>query len=175
MIKKILNNRFLVLYIVPFLLGLLTVFSFQPFNFSLINFFVMPSFFLLICYVKEKSKSTYRKKPYLRNLFTVGFTFAFGFYLSGIFWISYSLTFDESFKILIPFAIILIPLFLSLFTSLTVLFVGQFISYNFSSVFLFSASIAFSDYIRGKVLTGFPWNLWSYSWSWLTETLQIVN
>ena len=58
MIKKILNNRFLVLYIVPFLLGLLTVFSFQPFNFSLINFFVMPSFFLLICYVKEKSKST---------------------------------------------------------------------------------------------------------------------
>ncbi len=175
MIKKILNNRFLVLYIVPFSLGLLTVFSFQPFNFSLINFFVMPSFFLLICYVKEKSKSTYRKKPYLRNLFTVGFTFAFGFYLSGIFWISYSLTFDESFKILIPFAIILIPLFLSIFTSLTVLFVGQFISYNFSSVFLFSASIAFSDYIRGKVLTGFPWNLWSYSWSWLIETLQIVN
>ena len=104
-----------------------------------------------------------------------GFVFGFGFYLSGIFWIAYSLTFDDSFKFLIPFALILIPLFLSLFTGLTILIVGQFLSYNFSSLLLFSGSLALSDYIRGKILTGFPWNLWSYSWSWLTEVLQMLN
>ena len=37
----------------------------------------------------------------------------------GIYWIAHSLTFDESFKFLIPFSLILIPLFLSLFFSLT--------------------------------------------------------
>ena len=175
MLEKILNNRAIVLYLLPFCLGLLTVFSFQPFNLSFINFFLLPIFFLLIVYVRKKSRSVYRKKPYRKNLFLIGFVFGFGFYLSGIFWIAYSLTFDDSFKFLIPFALILIPLFLSLFTGLTILIVGQFLSYNFSSLLLFSGSLALSDYIRGKILTGFPWNLWGYSWSWLTEVLQTLN
>ena len=121
MLKKILNNRFLVLYILPFFLGFLTVFSFQPFNISFVNFFILPIFFLLLVYVNKGSRSTYRKKPFYRNLFFIGCSFGFGFYLSGIFWISYALTFEESFKFLIPFAIILIPLFLSLFSGLTTL------------------------------------------------------
>ena len=175
MLDKILNNRTIVLYLLPFCLGLLTVFSFQPFNFSFINFFLLPIFFLLIVYVKQKSKNIYRKKPYRKNLFLIGFSFGFGFYLSGIFWISYSLTFDDSFKYLIPLAIILIPLFLGLFIGLTTLIIGQFLNYNFSSLLLFSGSFALSDYLRGKILTGFPWNLWGYSWSWLTEVLQILN
>ena len=175
MLKKILNNRFLVLYILPFFLGFLTVFSFQPFNISFVNFFILPIFFLLLVYVNKGSRSTYRKKPFYRNLFFIGCSFGFGFYLSGIFWISYALTFEESFKFLIPFAIILIPLFLSLFSGLTTLLIGQFLNYNFTSVLLFSGSFALSDYLRSKVLTGFPWNLWGYSWSWLTEALQILN
>ena len=176
MLQKILSNRNLVLYLIPFFLGLLTVFSFQPFNFSFINFVLLPIFFFLIVYIKKKSQGTFRKKkPYLRNLFIVGLSFGFGFYLSGIYWIAYSLTFDENFKILIPFAVLFIPLFLSLFNGLTTLVVGHFLNYNFSSILLFSASLSFSDYLRGKILTGFPWNLWAYSWSWLAEILQTLN
>ena len=175
MLEKILNNRAVVLYLLPLCLGLSTGFSFQPFNLSFINFFTLPIFFSLIVYVRKKSQSTYRKKPYRRNLFLLGFIFGFGFYLAGIFWIAYSLTFDDSFKFLIPFAVIFIPFFLSFFTGLTTLFIGQFLSYNFSSLLLFSGSIALSDYIRGKIFTGFPWNLWGYSWSWLTEILQTLN
>ena len=175
MINKILNNRVNVLYFLPFILGLITVVSFQPFNFSLINFIVLPIFFFLIVYIKKKSKAKYRKKPYWKNFFLVGLSFGFGFYLSGIFWIAYSLTFDESFKFLIPFYIVIIPLFLSLFTGLITLLIGNFLNYNFSSMLLFSAALSLSDYIRGKILTGFPWNLWAYSWSWMTELLQGLN
>ena len=175
MINFFLSNRIITLYLLPFCLGLATVFSFQPFNMSVINFFILPIFFLLLVYVSKKSKSLYRKKPYLKNLFLIGFLFGFGFYLSGIFWIAYSLTFDESFKFLIPYALFFVPFFLSIFTGITTLIVGQFISYNFSSILLFSGSLALSDYIRGKILTGFPWNLWSYSWSWFTEILQTLN
>ena len=175
MLNFFLNNRLIVLYILPFFLGIFTVFSFQPFNLSIINFFLLPIFFYIIIYVRKSSKSIYRKKPYKKNLFLLGFIFGFGFYLSGIFWISYSLTYDESLKFLIPFAVVLIPLFLSLFTGLTTLIVGQYLSYNFSSVLLFSGSLALTDYVRAKVLSGFPWNVWGYSWSWLTEMLQILN
>ena len=173
--EKYLNNRFLILYLIPFLSGSLTVFSFQPFNLTIINFLILPIFFYLIFFIKKKSKSKYRKKPYKKNLFIFGTTFGFGFYLSGIHWITFSLTFDESFKILIPFALILIPLFLSLFFSIITLTLGPFISSNFSSIFLLSIGLAFSDFMRAKILGGFPWNLWAYSFSWTSEILQLLN
>ena len=56
-----------------------------------------------------------------------------------------------------------------------VLLVGPFLNFNIVSIFLFSGSLAFSDYLRSKILTGFPWNLWAYSFSWSTEFIQILN
>ena len=132
MVKKYLDNRFIILYLIPFFIGALTTLSFQPFNLTIINFIVLPLFFYLIVYINKKSKSTYRKKPYKKNLFIFGLLFGFGFYLSGISWITNSLTFDENFKTLIPFALILIPLFLGLFIALTILFIGPYLEYNFS-------------------------------------------
>ena len=173
--ESFLNNRFYTLFFFPFVLGALTVFSFQPFNFSFINFIVLPIFFYLTVYIKKKSKSTFRKKPFRKNLFIFGTAFGFGYYLSGIHWITHSLTFDENFKILIPFGLIFIPLFLSLFFSLITLIIGPFLNLNFLSLLLFSGSLAFSDYLRANILTGFPWNLWIYSFSWSPEIIQILN
>ena len=175
MIEKYLNNRFFTLYLIPFFLGSSTVFSYQPFNLTIINFFILPLFFYLIIYIKKKSQITYRKKPYKINLFIFGLTFGYGYFLGGIYWITHSLTFDESFKFLIPFGLILIPLFLSLFFSLVAVVVSPFLSLNINSIFFLSGSLAFSDYLRAKILTGFPWNLWAYSFSWATEIIQILN
>ncbi len=175
MIERYLNNRLLTLYIFPLIIGSLTVLSFEPFNFWIINFFIFPLFFYLLVYINKKSKAVYRKKPYKKNLFVFGLVFGFGFYFSGISWITNSLTFDNNFKVLIPFALILIPLFLSLFLAFTTLFVGPHLKLNFSSIILFSASLAFSDYLRSIIFTGFPWNLWAYSTSSIKEILQIIN
>ena len=175
MFEKYLNNRGLTLFVIPFILGSLCVFSFQPFNYTIINFLVLPILFYLIIFINKKSKSIYRKKPYKKNLFIFGTAFGYGYYLAGIHWITNSLTFDENFKILIPIALILIPLFLSLFFSILILIIGPLLNLNVASVFLFSGGLALSDYIRSKILTGFPWNLWAYSYSWATEIIQISN
>ena len=175
MISKYLDNRFITLFLIPFLIGSLSVLSFQPFNLTFVNFFTLPVFFYLIVFIKKKSKSVYRKKPYKKNLFFFGTAFGFGFYLSGIHWITNSLTFDENFKILIPFGLILIPLFLSLFFSITTVLIGPFLNLNFQSILFFSASLAFSDYIRNFIFTGFPWIFCAYSFSWVTEIIQILN
>ena len=175
MLQKYLNNRFLILYLTPFIMGLLTVFAFHPFNIKMINFLILPILFYLTAYINKKSKRIYRKKTYPKNLFIFGCLFGFGFYISGISWITNALTFDENFKSLIPFALILIPLFLSLFLGLVTLTIGPFLSFNLSSIFIFSAALSFSDFLRAKLFTGFPWNLWAYSLSWSTELLQILN
>ena len=173
--EKFLNNRLITLYLFPFILGSLTVFSFQPFNYTFINFLILPSFFYLLIFIKKKSKNVYRKKPFKKNLFIFGTTFGFGFFLSGLYWITNSLTFDDNFKVLIPFALVLIPLFLSLFFSLITVLFGTILNLNLSSIFLLSAALAFSDYLRSNILTGFPWNLWAYSVSWSVEIIQILE
>ncbi len=173
--SELLNNRFLALYFFPFILGTLTTLSFNPYNIIILNFIIFPLFFYLIFHVNKKSKSVYRKKPYKKNLFMLGLSFGFGFYLSGTSWIVNSLTFDENFKIFIPFALILIPLFLSLFMGFTTLLVGPYVKLNLSSLIIFSASLGFSDYLRSMIFTGFPWNLWAYSTTWFNEILQILN
>ena len=175
MLKKFLNSRFFILYIAPFTIGSLSILSFQPFNFTVINFIIFPLLFYLIIYITKKSKSTYRKKPYKANLFIFGLSFGFGFYLSGVSWIVNSLTFDESFKIFIPFGLIFIPLFLSLFIAVPVLLIGPKLKFDFSSLMIFSGCLALSDYLRAKLFTGFPWNLWAYSTSWINEIIQILN
>jgi apolipoprotein N-acyltransferase len=175
MLKKLLTNRFFILYIAPFIIGSLSILSFQPFNLTIINFIIFPLFFYLIIYISKKSKSTYRKKPYKINLFIFGLSYGFGFYLSGVSWIVNSLTFDENFKVLIPFGLILIPLFLSLFVAIPVLLIGPKLKLDFASLVIFSGCLAFSDYLRAKLFTGFPWNLWAYSTSGINEIIQILN
>ena len=45
MLKKYLDNRFLILYLTPFIIGSLSVLSFQPFNLTFLNFIIFPLFF----------------------------------------------------------------------------------------------------------------------------------
>ena len=175
MIEKYLNSRFFILYFIPFALGSLSTLSFAPFNLILINLIILPIFFYLLVYINKKSKSVYRQKPYKKNLFIFGLVFGFGFYLSGISWITNSLTFDENFKILIPFSLLLFPLFLGLFTAIPILIIGPYLRFDLTSLIIFSGILSTSDFIRSKVLTGFPWNLWAYSTSWINEILQILN
>ena len=99
MLDKYLNNRFLILYLSPFILGGLTTLSFEPFNLTIINLIIFPFFFYLVVYINKKSKNIYRKRPYKKNFFLFGLLFGFGFYLISLSWITNSLTFEENFKI----------------------------------------------------------------------------
>ena len=175
MLENISNNRFYNIFLFPLILGILSVASFEPINFTFINFLTLPFFFLILLNIKKKSKSKYRKKPYKFNLFCAGLFFGFGFFLAGNFWISNSLSFDKNLTFLIPFAVILIPLFLGLFYAIGALVAGIFIKENLSSILFFSIILSIIDYLRGVMFTGFPWNSWAYSWSWFEEFLQFVR
>ena len=173
--KTLLNNRFYVVFLIPFFLGSLTVFSFTPYNFTLINFFSFSFLLFLILLVKKKTQSNYRKKRSYRYFFYLGCSFGYGFFLIGNYWISISLTHDEVFKGLIPLSLLVIPIFLSLFFGLAILVVGPFANKNISFVLLFSLVFAIFEFLRGSILTGFPWNLISYTWSWSLESIQSLS
>ena len=173
--SALLNNKLFVIFLGPFLLGAITVLSFAPYNFTFINFFSFSILLFLILVIKKRTQSKYRKKKSLRYFFYLGCAFGFGFFLLGNYWISISLTHDETFKGFIPFAIILIPLFLSLFFGLATLLVGIFAEKKISFILLFSLVFSSFEFARGNLFTGFPWNLISYTWSWSIETIQILS
>ena len=173
--KNLINYKFFVIYLAPFFIGALFTLSFSPFNLTFLNFFCFPILLLLILNIKKKTQNKYRKKSFKKYFFYFGSAFGFGFFLSGNYWISISLTHDESFTSLIPLALILIPLFLSLFFGLVFLLVGPYAEKKISYILLFSLIFSLFEYLRGNIFTGFPWNLISYTWSWSSETLQILS
>ena len=86
--------------------------------------------------------------------------FGFGYFISNLYWITNSLTFEENFKPLIPISLILIPLFLGVFYGLAT-FACSFFTLNkkFSSILIFSLFFSLIEFVRSFVLGGFPWNL----------------
>ena len=155
--------------IILVLLGSLSSLSLPPFNFILINFLTFSFFYIFLIRIFETSKS---KKLF----FLYGWLFGLGYFISNLYWISISLTFDESFKFLIPLTIILVPAFLALFYGLaSFLFLILKPMKNLSSFFLFSLIFGTIEFIRGTILTGFPWNLIAYSFSNQIEILSITS
>jgi len=171
----LLNNKFFVIFFAPFILGVITIFGFSPYNFTFVNFLTFSILLYFIFLIKKRTFSIYRKKKSNRYFFYLGSSFGFGFFLFGNYWISISLTHDEIFRNLIPFALILIPLFLSLFFGLAILLVGRFSEKKIYFILLFSLVFSIFEYLRGNIFTGFPWNLISYTWSWSNESIQILS
>ena len=168
--KKIVKKK-LLSYVYIISLGVLSSFSLPPYNFFLINFFTFSALFIFFA----NQRFSLSKKEY----FFYGWMFGFGYFISSLYWITISLTFDQNFKILIPIALVLIPLFLGIFYGLATYFFSYFKKFsNISLVLAFSGLLSILEYLRGNILSGFPWNLISFSFSdfsYLLQTLSLIG
>ncbi len=155
-------------YLFLFILGGLTSFSLPPYNFIIINFITFSLFFIFL----------FQKKLLLKKNkdFLYGWFFGFGYFISNIYWITISLTFDNNFNHLIPIVLILIPAFLAIFYGLaTYCFFILNIRKPIANLLLFSLLFGLIEFLRGNLFTGFPWNLIAYSFSNNLEIIQITS
>ena len=154
-------------FLVPFVCGLLSTLSLPPYNFFYLNFISFP--FLLLFYLSLEIKKS-------SSSFVYGWIFGFAYFFSNIYWIANSLTVEEIFKPLIPFAITIIPIFLGIFYG-----ISFFIFFYFKpkkkieNIILFALIFSFIEYLRGHVLGGFPWNLISFSLVEINQFIQILS
>ena len=150
-------------------MGAVSSYSLPPYNYFIINFITFSLFYIFL--VSKKKKQIKNK-----SFFKYGWYFGFGYFLFSLYWISISLTFDQSFKYLIPIAIILLPSFLAIFYGLITYLFSIFYSKNsVSSFFIFSILFGIIEFIRGSVFTGFPWNLIAFSFSSSIYFIQILS
>ena len=163
------KKKFIKEFLLLFILGGLTSLSLPPFNFFILNFFTFSIFF---GFLFKKLNNKNKKKIF----FFYGWFFGLGYFLTNLYWVTISLTFDKNFIFLIPIAIILIPSFLALFYGL-VTFIFYFFSPKniLSAFFSFSVFFGVTEFIRGTIFTGFPWNLIVYGFSKNLNFISILS
>src|SRR4051812_14074958 len=102
-----------------------------------------------------------------------GWWFGLGYFVPGLYWIGYAFLVDApTFAWLLPFAILGLPAYLALFTALGFALARLLWTSDASRVLALAASLTLSEWLRGHVLTGFPWNAFGYA---LTEPLALAQ
>jgi len=141
------------------LLGALAATALPPFDFAPALLVSFPG----LVWLEDGSASA-------RAAFALGWSFGFGFFLAGLYWIGAALLVDVSeFGWLLPFAVLGVPAGLALFPALALLAchvtcdrlnVG-----GTPRILVLVGWWSVAEYLRGHVFTGFPWNLLGYAWA----------
>ena len=120
----------------------------------------------------------------------IGWWFGFGFHLAGLYWIGYAFMVQaDQFAWLLPFAVTLLPAALACFHALagalTAIALAWYrrnrkiatpeVHHALAPAIVFSLAFAATEWLRGHVLTGFPWNLLGYALAWPLELMQAAG
>jgi apolipoprotein N-acyltransferase len=102
-----------------------------------------------------------------------GFWFGLGYFVPGLYWLGYAFLVDApTFAWLMPFAVLGLPTYLALFTGFSFGLARLIWTRDASRVLALAASLTVGEWLRGHVLTGFPWNALGYA---LTEPLALAQ
>jgi len=110
-----------------------------------------------------------------RRAFWDGWWFGFGFFTTGLYWMSEAMLVDPlQFGWLIPFSLFGFPAFLGVFTGAAMVAAVALPGGRSptGSPFAIAVTWVAAEWIRGHILTGFPWNLVGYVWTASTLSLQ---
>lgn len=88
-----------------------------------------------------------------------GWWLGFGYFLGGLWWLGAALLVEaDQFAWALPLAVIGVPAGLAIFTALGFLLARLLWSTTSMRVFALAAGLGASEWLRGHMLTGFPWN-----------------
>ncbi len=106
--------------------------------------------------------------------FLYGFIFAFGYFLLSLSWVGNALLVEGNpYKWALPLAICGLPLILAPFTAAACWASKRLFDLkSLGGFFGFVALLSTSEWLRGHIFTGFPWNLFGYTWG---DTLEIAQ
>lgn len=111
-----------------------------------------------------------------RSAFGVGWMFGAGYFAAGLYWVPNALLVDAArFAWLIPFAVLGLSLGLGLFVGAMAVMARQIWSPGAGRILALAASWAFFEWVRGTVLTGFPWNPVGNIWVAAAPVLQSAS
>lgn len=102
--------------------------------------------------------------------------FGFGYHLAGLFWIGEAFLVEaEKFAFLMPLAVTLMPAGLALFWGAAAAAVTPFWQPGIARVLALAIALATSEWLRGHILSGFPWNIIGYALTYPLALMQSAS
>jgi apolipoprotein N-acyltransferase len=140
--------------------GALSALAMAPFNAWPVLFITFP---VLVWLIDGAAAGRYRGVPAAA---LTGFWFGLGYFVPGLYWIGYAFLVDaDTFAWLMPFAVLGLPAYLALFPALGCALARLIWTRDASRILALAAALTLSEWLRGHVLTGFPWNAFGYALS----------
>ncbi|MFO1184827.1 MAG: apolipoprotein N-acyltransferase [Bauldia sp.] len=107
---------------------------------------------------------------------SVGWCAGFGYFLAGLWWLGAAFLVDaEKFAWLMPAAVVSLPAALALTWAFGAAVARMFWSDGWPRVLSFAGAMAGAEWLRGHILTGFPWNALGYALMPAPPLMQIAS
>lgn len=149
-------------FTVSLIAGGLSALAFAPFYAFPILWLTVPVFVWLIDGAETAEHATWFRR--LLPAAVVGFGFGFGFFIAGLWWIGAAFLVDAGrFAWALPLAVVALPALLALFWAVGAAVARAFWSEGWPRLLVFAGTMAIAEWLRGHLLTGFPWNAFGYA------------
>ena len=103
----------------------------------------------------------------------IGWWFGLGYFMAGLFWVGEAFLVEaETFAVLLPFAVTLLPAGLALFFGAAAGLAARFWTGGARRVLALALTLSAAEWLRGHILSGFPWNTLGYA---LTYPLPLMQ
>jgi apolipoprotein N-acyltransferase len=153
--------------LIAFAAGTLSVLALPPFDFWPVLFLTFP---VLVWLVDGAAAGRLGGVP---GAALAGWWFGFGYFLAGLYWIGHAFLVDaQIFGWLLPFAVTLLPAGLALFTAFGLGLARLLWTRGPVRIIALAVALTVAEWLRGHVLTGFPWNTYGYA---LTAALPLAQ
>ncbi len=153
--------------LIAFAAGALSTLALAPFNAWPVLFLTFPTLVWLI------DGSGAGRWGGVAAAAAIGWWFGFGYFLAGLYWIGYAFLVDApDFGWLLPIAVIGLPAVLALYTAFGVALARLLWTKGALRIAALGVALTASEWLRGHLLTGFPWNAFGYA---LTSPLALAQ
>jgi apolipoprotein N-acyltransferase len=93
-----------------------------------------------------------------------GWWFGFGYFLAGLYWVGFAFLVDaDKFAWLMPLAVVALPAGMALYTALGAALARLLWTRGALRVLTLAAALTVAEWLRGHVVSGFPWNAFGYA------------
>jgi apolipoprotein N-acyltransferase len=111
-----------------------------------------------------------------RGAFGTGWWFGFGYFLLGLFWIGEAFLVEaEKYALLIPFAVTLLPAGLAVFFAAAAAGARLYWPHGLPRLLVLAVAVAATEWLRGHILTGLPWNTLGYALTYPLVLMQSAS
>ena len=147
--------------------GVLSALSMAPFNAWPVLFVTFP---IAVWLIDGAAAGKWRGVPAAAMS---GFWFGLGYFVPGLYWTGNAFLVDaQTFAWLMPFAVLGLPTYLALFPALGFALARLIWTRDASRVLALAVGLTASEWLRGHLLTGFPWSAFGYA---LSEPLALAQ